>query len=229
MCSDGAYYNQTFLPLGLLIAFDIICLIFLCALKIRKRFAVNRAARKATPPMNKGNLLKRAGTVVGDMAKVRKNHNYVTLDGEDIPFESRIASVQRTQTGFMAAMEPDFMADENFARDEKPSSELQLFVQSLSKCMDTTKIGLNFEFYDLEFKPRKSKKYILSEVTGRIPRGSFCAVMGGSGAGKSTFLNVLMGKTAHTGGITKVNGLKSEISKSVIPHIHQTNTNLNQV
>jgi hypothetical protein len=29
----------------------------------------------------------------------------------------------------------------------------------------------------------------------------------------ATFVNVLMGKTAHTGGVTKVNGIAGDISK----------------
>ena len=37
--------------------------------------------------------------------------------------------------------------------------------------------------------------------------------MGASGAGKSTFVNVLMGKQTNTGGITKVNGVPGQTSK----------------
>ncbi|CZT13241.1 uncharacterized protein RCO7_05281 [Rhynchosporium graminicola] len=37
--------------------------------------------------------------------------------------------------------------------------------------------------------------------------------MGASGAGKSTFLNVLMGKQSNTGGVTKVNGVAGNIAK----------------
>jgi ABC-type multidrug transport system ATPase subunit len=38
-------------------------------------------------------------------------------------------------------------------------------------------------------------------------------VMGGSGAGKSTFLNVLMGKASHTGGAVKINGWSKDMNK----------------
>ena len=56
-------------------------------------------------------------------------------------------------------------------------------------------------------------KPVLSDVTGSVEAGAFLGIMGASGAGKSTFVNVLMGKQAHTGGITKVNGVPGQISK----------------
>ena len=103
--------------------------------------------------------------------------------------------------------------DEEFERDKKPSSDLQLFIRSMSRCIGDTNFGLSFEFENLEFHPNKASKPVLSEVTGKINRGSLSGVMGASGAGKSTFVNVLMGKQHHTGGVTKVNGVAGNISK----------------
>ena len=37
--------------------------------------------------------------------------------------------------------------------------------------------------------------------------------MGGSGAGKSTFVNVLMGKTLNTGGHVSINNIPGKIKK----------------
>ena len=169
---------MSFLPLALLIIVDLAMVVSLIFWKLKQYLTRRRLTNK--PP--KG-ILRRAGTLI-EMTK-RNKQAYQSLDDDDRPMtEARITSLQRTPTGFMAAMEPDFVYDEGFAVDDKPSSELQLFVQSLSRCMDTTKFGLSFEFENLEFKPRKADKPILSQVTGRIPYGSFCAVMGGSGAGK---------------------------------------------
>ncbi|KAL8644481.1 MAG: hypothetical protein Q9210_007234, partial [Variospora velana] len=84
---------------------------------------------------------------------------------------------------------------------------------SMSKCIGTEKFGLSFEFSNHKFQPKKALKPIMSEVTGKIDRGSLGGVMGASGAGKSTFVNVLMGKQAHTGGITKINGVPGDIKK----------------
>ncbi|EED13554.1 ATP-binding cassette transporter, putative [Talaromyces stipitatus ATCC 10500] len=58
-------------------------------------------------------------------------------------------------------------------------------------------------------------------VTGSIDRGTLAGVMGGSGAGKSTFVNVLMGKTSNIGGVVAVNNSPSKVGryKKVIGHV----------
>ena len=177
-CPVGTYYNMSFLPLAVLLTLDILIAVGLLVWKIKEFFARRKRSHRPSP---KG-ILKRAGTII-EMAR-RNNGSYYSLEGSDHSMaEGRISSLRRANT-FEAAMEPDFSPDEDFVSDDKPTSELQLFVQSLSRCMDTTKFGLSFDFENLEFKPRKADKPILSEVTGSIPYGSFCAVMGGSGAGK---------------------------------------------
>ena len=49
---------------------------------------------------------------------------------------------------------------------------------------------------------------MLVNVSTRIPYSHRIADLG-----EATFVNVLMGKQAHTGGITKVNGAPGRISK----------------
>ncbi|KAL8934548.1 MAG: hypothetical protein Q9211_005166, partial [Gyalolechia sp. 1 TL-2023] len=134
--------------------------------------------------------------------------NYQSLWDEDITLESRITHVQRADTGFGGNLTPvDATADEELV------SDIDLFIQSMSECIGTENFGLSFEFSDLKFQPKKASKPILSEVTGKIDRGSLWGVMGSSGAGKSTFVNVLMGKQAYTGGVTKINGVPGDMKK----------------
>lgn len=57
--------------------------------------------------------------------------------------------------------------------------------------------GLNFVVKD-ELK-------VLSNVSGRVESGEVCAIMGPSGSGKSSLLNVLAGRSA-TGGPVKISG-----------------------
>ncbi|KAK3167406.1 hypothetical protein OEA41_010533 [Lepraria neglecta] len=97
--------------------------------------------------------------------------------------------------------------------DEKADPDILQFVQSLSRCTVATTFGLSFEFENLMFQPKKCSKPILSGVTGEIKSGTLWGVMGASGAGKSTFINVLMGSQSHTYGITKVTGSPGAISK----------------
>lgn len=92
------------------------------------------------------------------------------------------------------------------------SLDMQRFIRSMTKTIETNSIGLSFDFENLSYTTRRGKK-ILQEVTGTMPRGSCWGIMGGSGAGKSTFVNVLMGKTMATGGTIKINGHVKDMSK----------------
>ncbi|PVH97391.1 hypothetical protein DM02DRAFT_533317 [Periconia macrospinosa] len=97
--------------------------------------------------------------------------------------------------------------------DELDSNpDFKVFMHYVSRLIKTKNVGLSFDFENLEFEPQKGKK-ILQGVTGSIKSGSMWAVMGGSGAGKSTFFNVLMGKTRNTGGEIKINGRSKDMTK----------------
>ena len=112
--------------------------------------------------------------------------------------ESRITGIKKSPTGFMADVDDyTYEKDENYVAydNEKPDPDINQFIQSLSKCTLASKFGLSFEFEDLKFQPNKKCKPILSEVSGTIRSGTLWGVMGASGAGKSTFVNVLMGKS----------------------------------
>lgn len=102
--------------------------------------------------------------------------------------------------------------DEEIEADFQNNPDFQRFIRSVSRSITTQSIGLSFDFENLAYETKRGKK-ILQEVTGTMPRGSMWGVMGGSGAGKSTFLNVLMGKASHTGGAVKINGWSKDMSK----------------
>lgn len=53
---------------------------------------------------------------------------------------------------------------------------------------------------------------IMRGVSGSIPHGKLTAIMGPSGAGKTTFLTIMSGKVDRTGGTLKVNGEEEELS-----------------
>jgi len=118
----------------------------------------------------------------------QRRQQYQYLQDDDVGVSPRIVTVQRSDTGFGGAAPDAF--DEEEPITAKPRSDLQLFIQSMSRCIGATSFGLSFEFIDLAFLPKKASRPILSEVTGNINRGTLSGVMGASGAGKS--------KTFHT-------------------------------
>lgn len=102
--------------------------------------------------------------------------------------------------------------DDEIEADFQNNPDFQRFIRSVSRSVTTQSIGLSFDFENLAYETKSGKK-TLQEVTGTMPRGSMWGVMGGSGAGKSTFLNVLMGKASHTGGAVKINGWPKDMNK----------------
>ncbi|KAL6718956.1 hypothetical protein ACLMJK_003191 [Lecanora helva] len=161
------------------------------------------------------------------------------LAEEDTHLESQRSSVRPTPVGFTHEMD-NFRQTSDGAEDrlslnqlnhDTADPDIQLFVQSLSKCTMASNFGLSFEFENLEFRPTKGSKPILSEVSGQIEGGTLCGVMGASGAGKSTFVNVLMGRQPHTCGETKVNGCTGPISKykKIIGYVPQDDIVLSEL
>lgn len=84
---------------------------------------------------------------------------------------------------------------------------------------------IELSFVDLSLFLKGSGKKILSNVTGKLSPGRVTAVMGPSGAGKTTFLNALAGKATHsrTTGAVFINGKPDSIQsyKSIIGFVPQ--------
>jgi ABC-type multidrug transport system fused ATPase/permease subunit len=159
---------MTFLPLAMLVLVDIAIISYIILTRLAGREKGSQG------------FLSQAASLVDTKSRSRK---YQSLEDAGIPLEASITFCPAS-TGFTAAVIDNFVYGNDLPDNDKPSSDLQLFVQSLTKCMGSNRSGLSFEFNDLKFQPRKSTKPILSEVTGYINGGSLCGVMGASGAGK---------------------------------------------
>ncbi|KAL8791300.1 MAG: hypothetical protein Q9195_005989 [Heterodermia aff. obscurata] len=180
---------MSFLPLGMLLFLDILMIIFVIWNKLRFRGA--KSKKTFGKAKSRRSFLKRAVTSLGVEQRAR---HYESLEDNEFAMTPRI---MRVDTGFGGEVPIAFDPDEDeFEGAKKPSSDLQLFIRSMSRCIGATNFGLSFEFENLAFHPKKAVKPILSEVTGKIERGTLSGVMGASGAGKSTFVNVLMGSAA---------------------------------
>ncbi|CAI2165493.1 7690_t:CDS:10 [Funneliformis geosporum] len=64
--------------------------------------------------------------------------------------------------------------------------------------------------FDIEFK---NLGLILPNVSGKLSKRKTCAIMGPSGAGKTTFVSLLTGKVKKTSGTIKVNGVEEPLEK----------------
>jgi ABC-type glutathione transport system ATPase component len=174
---------MSFLGLGILIIVDILLITATIIDKIRDRYKNKRPkARKEKKGFG-------GGAFGRNNKKYQELHDDHSMEEGSIAMEPRL-DFRRRPTGFeqMGAMEADFvLGDELHDANGANKTDLQEFVQSLSRILGATKFGLSFEFQNLHFQPPKNPKPILSDVTGLIDAGSLWGVMGASGAGKCEF------------------------------------------
>ena len=69
------------------------------------------------------------------------------------------------------------------------------------------------EVKNLFFRYNQSQKYILEDVSFRIPKGKFIGIMGPSGAGKTTFIDILLGLLKPSSGQILCDGM--DINKNI--------------
>lgn len=217
-CPKGSSYEVGVIPIILLILVDILLVIGVLMMQYRSRL---RTARE-TGSQSRLGALKRAMTVQVSRYQQLEDSDE---DHEMVPMrDAYVPNRQASATGFAAALDRGAMRQ---SRLQEPSRiddpQLRAFVDSMRKATDASSFGLSFGYSNLSFQPKGIARPILQRVTGQIKTGTLTAVMGGSGAGKSTFVNVLMGKTNHTGGVVTVNGSPSKVAryKKVIGYVPQ--------
>lgn len=222
LCRPGSDRDSSLLPLILLIVLDLLLIVAMLVSKLFQNAHHGRAQKSGQVVKR----LKKALTFSALTFSASGTHNeqYLPVHEYNFPLESRISGVRRANTSFLAAMENDFVFGESgTVTHDQEDSIIQQFVKSLSRSTTAASMGLCFEFDNLSYQPKGSSQPLLAQVTGEITSGSFWGVMGASGAGKSTFVNVLMGKHSHTGGVTKINGSAGASSKykKVIGYVPQ--------
>ncbi|KAA8565561.1 hypothetical protein EYC84_009415 [Monilinia fructicola] len=213
-CGEGSVRDMNVGPLVVLTIVDVALVLAVIGVRLKQKFSnrVRKEKRTNQATFKKPGIFRGRG-----FAKLDDERSQVGRKQSDIDMEERIMSLQRRPTGFeeLGDMDDAFGCDgHNEGEEQVMNKDLQSFVESLSSCFGGTKFGLSFEFEDLKFQPPQAKKPILSQVSGLIDAGSLWG---------PTFVNVLMGKTRNTGGVTKVNGVAGDISKykKVIGYVPQ--------
>ncbi|KAJ0168375.1 ABC transporter G family member 24 [Colletotrichum tanaceti] len=218
-CPEGSSYELFLIPFIILIIVDVLLIVGMIVYKVRQRFQDRQANKAASTPASAAAPVRPPLAHRGMSSFRAQITGYRAIsdntDREMLPAGATYTP-RRTDSyggGFLAALDldPGSRSRSRSSVPARPTSEqlnpqLMAFVSSMRRATDVTHFGLSFRYADLGFQPRKSARKILHNVTGSIDRGTLTAVMGGSGAGKSTFVNVLMGKTKNTGGTVAVNG-----------------------
>ncbi|KAI0009176.1 hypothetical protein F4779DRAFT_385925 [Xylariaceae sp. FL0662B] len=214
-CPEGSSYQLFLLPIAFLIIIDVALAIIFLWYGLSKRLSQKRGRSSGRK--------RKAGPGLGGIMTGYKSVPSVT-DHEMMAMSATYMPSQDAWNGFQAALE--FPTPEGSVVDDREnvfSPQLRAFVESMRRATEASNFGLSFAYSDLSFHPKGSARPILQNVTGSIERGSLTAVMGGSGAGKSTFVNVLMGKTTNTGGAVMINNVPGKIKryKKLIGYVPQ--------
>lgn len=230
-CDTGAYcpasssHQLPLIPLWVLVVVDAVVLLMVLGGYIYSKY---RGRRRSTFSRLS------SGAEIDDIELLRKTSpSPAQLESEASLglLRPRAASVIKQPEGTTVALfEPDtpsdhtrmhspslsmsgYSAHDSLSLDDVQNPDMLRFLDFLSRAMHTKEIGLSFEFDKLSFETPKGHKKILSDITGSMPKGSMWGIMGGSGAGKSTFVNVLMGKHRASSGIIRINGWVADMTK----------------
>ena len=224
-CPEGSSFETFLIPVVLLILIDVALLAGVFFTAIRNKFRGSARAHISSLGERKSTGGKGLSGVTARITGYKALED--EADHEMVPMDATYMPGADGWSGFQAVLDMQAASEGAAARnriaDDDLSPQLRTFVESMRRATDATDFGLSFGYQGLACKPKGAPRPILQNVTGSIPRGSLVAVMGGSGAGKSTFVNVLMGKTAHTGGAVTVNGQPSKVSrfKKLIGYVPQ--------
>ncbi|KAJ3273175.1 hypothetical protein HDV01_004690 [Terramyces sp. JEL0728] len=97
------------------------------------------------------------------------------------------------------------------ATKEKQKVNLKL-ADTFKKSMNGKQFQMHFKFKNLGYDLPDGRR-LLQNVSGKIESGKMTAIMGQSGAGKSTFMNLLCGKLSKTFGNLWINGKEVPLGK----------------
>ncbi|KUJ09824.1 P-loop containing nucleoside triphosphate hydrolase protein [Mollisia scopiformis] len=101
---------------------------------------------------------------------------------------------------------PQYLPENISADQDITLGGLGDFIAAVIEFNSTRDLGFSIGFDSLSFAIGKKSKMLLSSVTGIIGSGTLCGILGPSGAGKTTFMKLLMGKLEPTTGSVNING-----------------------
>ncbi|OGM49784.1 ABC transporter, partial [Aspergillus bombycis] len=74
-------------------------------------------------------------------------------------------------------------------------------------------VGIELDMHQLEVTLQHTGRPILDGISGNIKKGCVFGIMGLSGAGKTTLINILAGKSRQTSGTTALNGVQGDLTR----------------
>lgn len=223
ICPEATEMRRFYGGIVLSLLFDVVLLgVYLyLRYKLEPRIYAVRRARKAA--MLEGGSVASHASVLGD-----RDHEGLEL--EPLSVSHRIAAAGTKlaslvpglgqKDGGSTSAAYSMLGNGDGHEDASMPASMGQYVQSAKsilesgfrRCNANLHLDIQFEGLSLTLPPPHSKT-ILNGVCGRIRPGKVTAIMGPSGAGKTTFLSVLMGRVGRTAGSLCINGKVDEMWK----------------
>ena len=206
-CPSGAQVQYIFLPLTILVLIDlalIVVPIFTCIFLGQARQTRERAQ------------VQRISSLY-DWDDYKQCHDLEK--GQPVVFAKTISRDDRSDD--LHNKEQGSMA----------SAASQTFLESMQASLLCPDSRLSLDFEKLTFTPKGQSRPVLHDISGQVRAGKLTGVMGGSGAGKSMFLNALMGRLGQVSGTISVNGARNQLQnyKKVVGHVPQDDIVLSEL
>ncbi|KAI8924958.1 hypothetical protein BC831DRAFT_512884 [Entophlyctis helioformis] len=215
-CPEGAWTQSTPVSLLVCIAIDLILVVVLFSLRLRDIRRSGGAWTEILPAFVRSRLTARRARVPSSAASSAKAVPSASTDEltADVSTAVLVSVVDHTSAATANTTTTAAM------RESK--ANIASLTETWRRGLNGHDLHLDFTFTDMGLQ-LPSGKQILQGVNGQIKSSRMTAIMGPSGAGKTTFMNVLCGKVNRTKGELFVNGNKAEIPqyKKVIGYVPQ--------
>ncbi|KAJ3312242.1 hypothetical protein HDV04_003285 [Boothiomyces sp. JEL0838] len=214
ICKEGSRTQFAFDGVMTVGIIDLLLVAFYYLVTWRKKVT----SREKKPLLEKKVTAAPVETVVGEKLVADKEEALSEVTSEGTP-EKEVLSDVTTQ-----AVEKEVAVDIPVAED------MDSLVQAFHKGLNGREIAMDFKFENMGLT-LPSGKTILQGVSGSIKSSRMTAIMGPSGAGKTTFMNVLCGKVSRTDGKLYVSGKEAEIHefKKMIGYVPQEDVMIRQL
>lgn len=231
-CPEGAQKEVQFMGIVLCILIDILLLV---GYRIRRVIDGRKSGNYAFEDLMVTRISKLRRENISFTQKLNPKVLYDKLIRGNFEESTIILHSSEKQNNLDVEKQNTYKSKKNVHEEE--NGNMQDFSKNQGKMVATFRNGLNgldikmnFIFKNLGLT-LSGNKTILEGVSGEIRAGRLTAIMGPSGAGKTTFMNVLMGKVPRTHGKLYVNGRIAEMHqfKKIIGYVPQDDTMLREL
>ncbi|KAJ3109362.1 hypothetical protein HK100_003303, partial [Physocladia obscura] len=224
-CPVGIDEELHFGLLAIVVIFDIFLLAVYIFFRVRELRNNNEPLSAALPEILRKFFWKRSISFVKIPKGSPEPTQSKTASSSTVSVPSAAIAIEATTSAAFSKQQ-----DESIAVVSTKLSTAAAISQNISVLTSGFKKGLeghddlrmNYQFSALGLR-LSSGKEILKGVSGEIKSGRMTAIMGPSGAGKTTFMNVLMGKVSRTDGTLRINNVVAEMQtyRKIIGYVPQ--------